>query len=63
MDKANLISERSQAVGYGAFGVGGLKMKTHRRAIESLFESNDKVLNADEIFAIAKAVDAHVRLE
>ena len=57
MDKANPISENSGAVGYGAIGVGGLKMKTHRRAIESLFESNDKVLNADEIFAIAKAVD------
>lgn len=57
MDKANPIVEGSAAVGYGAIGVGGLKMKTHRAAIESLFQSNDKVLNADEIFAIAKAVD------
>ena len=45
------------AVGYGAIGVGGLKMKTHRAAIASLFEANDRVLNADEIFALAKAVD------
>jgi hypothetical protein len=50
-DKAKPIG---QAVGYGAIGVGGLKMKTHRRAVESLFESNDKVLDAAEIYQIAK---------
>ncbi len=57
MDKAKPIGEDSGAVGYGAIGVGGLKMKTHRAAIQSLFESNDKVLNADEIYALAKAVE------
>jgi hypothetical protein len=58
MDKANPINEGSKVLGYGAIGVGGLKMRTHRAAIQSLFESNDKVLDADEIFAIAKQVDA-----
>ena len=43
-------------VAYGAIGVGGLKMKTHKAAIQSLFESNDRVLNAEEIYAIAKAI-------
>lgn len=43
-------------VAYGAIGVGGLKMKTHRAAIESLFTSNDKVLDAAEIYAIAKSI-------
>lgn len=57
-DKAKPLAEGSAAVGYGAIGVGGLKMKTHRAAIKSLFDSNDKVLNADEIFALAKRVDA-----
>ncbi|KAA5546918.1 bifunctional NADP-dependent methylenetetrahydromethanopterin dehydrogenase/methylenetetrahydrofolate dehydrogenase [Roseiconus nitratireducens] len=57
-DKAAKIQEHSASVGYGAVGVGGLKMKTHRAAIQSLFESNDKVLDADEIFALAKSVDA-----
>ena len=57
-DKAKAISNHSSAVCYGAIGVGGLKMKTHRAAIQSLFESNDKVLDADEIYALAKAVDA-----
>lgn len=42
-------------VGYGAIGVGGLKMKTHRAAIESLFSSNDRLLNAAEIYEIAKS--------
>lgn len=57
MDKGGPIVEGSTAVGYGAIGVGGLKMKTHRAALESLFEANDRVLNVDEIYAIAKAVD------
>ena len=43
-------------VAYGAIGVGGLKMKTHKAAIQSLFESNDRVLDAEEIYAIAKAI-------
>ena len=52
-DKAKPIGS---GVGYGAIGVGGLKMKTHKAAINSLFESNDKVLDAKEIYAIAKAI-------
>lgn len=42
------------AVAYGAIGVGGLKMKTHRAAIKKLFESNELVLDAEEIYQIAK---------
>ena len=53
-DKAKPIGS---GVGYGAIGVGGLKMRTHRAAIRSLFESNDRVLDADEIFGIAKSVE------
>ncbi|MCC9600254.1 NADP-dependent methylenetetrahydromethanopterin/methylenetetrahydrofolate dehydrogenase [Stieleria sp. JC731] len=56
-DKAKSI-EGGDAVAYGAIGVGGLKMKTHKAAIRSLFESNDRVLNATEIYALAKNVDA-----
>ncbi|TWT55136.1 Bifunctional protein MdtA [Rubripirellula amarantea] len=52
-DKAKPIGDHG-AVGYGAIGVGGLKMKTHRAAIQSLFESNDKVLDAAQIYAIAQ---------
>ncbi len=52
-DKAK---ELAGAVVYGAIGVGGLKMKTHRRAIELLFESNDKTLDAEQIYDIAKSI-------
>ncbi|MDE0865694.1 MAG: methylenetetrahydromethanopterin dehydrogenase [Rubripirellula sp.] len=52
-DKAKPLGN---GVAYGAVGVGGLKMKTHRAAIQSLFESNDRVLDAAEIYAIAKAI-------
>jgi hypothetical protein len=52
-DKAKPLGS---GVGYGAVGVGGLKMKTHRAAIQSLFESNDRVLDANEIYAIAKSI-------
>jgi hypothetical protein len=34
---------------YGAIGVGGLKMKLHKAAIRRLFESNDIVLDAEQI--------------
>ncbi len=57
MDKAKLVEgSASGAIGYGAIGVGGLKMKTHRAAIQSLFTSNDRVLDADEILQIAKSI-------
>lgn len=37
---------------YGAIGVGGAKMKIHRAAIAKLFESNNLVLDAEEILDI-----------
>jgi hypothetical protein len=37
---------------YGAIGVGGTKMKLHKAAVRRLFESNDAVLDAEEIFAL-----------
>ena len=39
---------------YGALGVGGTKMKTHKAAIAKLFTANDLVFDADEIYALAK---------
>jgi hypothetical protein len=40
--------------GYGAIGVGGLKMKIHKAAIARLFQRNDQVLDAEEIYAIGR---------
>jgi hypothetical protein len=51
-DKAK---ERHGKTVIGALGVGGLKLKLHRACIGQLFESADKVLDAEEIYAQAKA--------
>jgi hypothetical protein len=37
---------------YGAIGVGGWKMKIHKAALRRLFEANDRVLDAEEVFAL-----------
>jgi hypothetical protein len=50
MDKA---ATRDGIIAYGAIGVGGTKMKIHKAAIARLFESNDQVLDAEEIYALA----------
>ena len=39
---------------YGAIGVGGTKMKIHKAAIRHLFESNNQVLDAEEIYRIGQ---------
>ncbi len=41
---------------WGAIGFGTLKLALHRACIATLFESNDKVLDAEEIFALAKTM-------
>ena len=51
MDSA---AERDGTICYGAIGVGGLKMKIHKRAIQMLFESNDLVLEATEIYELGR---------
>jgi hypothetical protein len=46
--------DQNGVVCYGAIGVGDTKMKVHKAAIASLFESNDKVLDAEEIYQLAQ---------
>ncbi len=46
--------ERSGKLVFGALGIGGLKLKLHRACIGQLFESSDQVLDAEEIYALAK---------
>jgi hypothetical protein len=41
---------------YGALGVGGMKMKIHKAAIAKLFEANDRLLDAEEILEIGRAM-------
>ncbi len=51
MDKA---ANRHGKTVYGAIGFGGLKLQVHRACIGKLFESDNKVFDAEEIYAIAK---------
>ena len=48
--------ERNGVLYYGAIGVGGTKMKIHKAAIKALFEANDRVLDAPEIFQIGRGL-------
>ena len=55
MDKAKADG---QQILYGAIGVGGTKMKIHKAAIASLFESNERVLDAEEIYSIGESLES-----
>lgn len=50
MDKA---VDKYGTICYGALGVGGLKMKVHKRAIASLFETNTAVLETRALYELA----------
>ena len=50
-DKAK---DRAGKLAFGALGIGGLKLKLHRGCIGKLFESSDGVLDAEQIYALAK---------
>jgi hypothetical protein len=52
-DKA---AERDGMIAYGALGVGATKMKIHKAAVARLFESNDQILDAEEVYALAQSI-------
>jgi methylenetetrahydrofolate/methylenetetrahydromethanopterin dehydrogenase (NADP+) len=52
-DKAK---ERHGKIVIGALGLGGLKLRLHRACIGRLFERSDQVLDAETIYAEAKAL-------
>jgi hypothetical protein len=47
-------ADRGGVRAWGALGVGGLKMKIHRRAIQELFRSNDRILDAEEVLELGR---------
>ncbi len=53
-DKA---ARHGNIVCYGAIGIGGAKMKLHKRAIGRLFESNELTLDTERIYQIAEELD------
>jgi hypothetical protein len=48
--------ERHGKLCFGALGIGGLKLKLHRGCIGKMFESSEAVFDAEEIYALAKAM-------
>jgi hypothetical protein len=53
IDKAK---ERHGKIIIGALGLGGLKLKLHRACVGQMFEGADKVFDAENIYAQAKAL-------
>ncbi|MEQ8209291.1 MAG: NADP-dependent methylenetetrahydromethanopterin/methylenetetrahydrofolate dehydrogenase [Lacipirellulaceae bacterium] len=49
--------ERDGHICYGALGVGGTKMKIHKAAVARLFDSNDAVLDAVEVYELGKEME------
>lgn len=41
---------------YGAIGVGGTKMRIHKAALQLLFETNDRILDVEELFELGRGV-------
>lgn len=47
-------SERHGRTAFGALGIGGRKMKVHRTCVARLFEGNDVVMDAEQVYEVAK---------
>jgi hypothetical protein len=56
IDSTDKGNTRQQKLAFGALGIGGLKLKLHRACIAQMFQSPDQVLDAEEIFALAKTM-------
>jgi hypothetical protein len=48
--------DRSGVQAWGALGVGGTKMKIHKKAIQQLFTANNQVLDAEEVLALGQSL-------
>jgi methylenetetrahydrofolate/methylenetetrahydromethanopterin dehydrogenase (NADP+) len=49
-------TDRDGVRAWGALGVGGTKMKIHKKAIQELFTSNDKILDAEQVLELGRSV-------
>ncbi len=49
-------TDRDGALAWGALGVGGTKMKIHKAALEALFTSNNRIIDAEEALAIGRSL-------
>ena len=49
-------AERGHVRAWGALGVGGTKMKIHKKAIQTLFTSNDQILDAEQVLELGRSL-------
>ena len=54
IDASDKAKDYAGKLAFGALGIGGLKLRLHRACVARLFTSNDQVLDAEAILAIAK---------
>lgn len=58
VDMMDKLKERHGKKVIGAIGLGALKLKVHRACIARLFATNDQIIDAEEIYAVAKEMAA-----
>ena len=56
MDATDKNTGRDHVRAWGALGVGGTKMKIHKKAIQELFTANDKVLDAEQVLELGRSL-------
>jgi len=56
VEAGDLAVKRDGVLCYGPLGVGGAKMKLHKTAVARLFERNDQILDAEEVYELAQAL-------
>lgn len=54
VDANDKNADRNGVRAWGALGVGGLKMKIHKRAIQELFRSNERILDAEQVLELGR---------
>jgi hypothetical protein len=56
IEAADKGTQRGHVRAWGALGVGGTKMKIHKRAIQELFAANDKVFDAEQVLELGRSL-------
>jgi hypothetical protein len=56
VEAADKDKDRSGARAWGALGVGGTKMKIHKKAVQQLFTANTQILDAEEVLELGRSL-------
>ena len=56
VDATDRGTDRGSVFTWGALGVGGTKMKIHKKALQELFKTNQKLVDAEECLAIGRSL-------